>query len=291
MVERAIFELDRAPLQVAIDVTIAEITLKDDLQYGVQYFLQNYRAPTRPGRGATESSSIGFGASDPLKRLIPGANFVLGTNDDPKIVLSALKTVTDVKVLSAPALVVLDNQPAILQVGDQVPIITQQATAVITPGAPTVNSIERHDTGVILKVIPRVNANGVVNLDVSQEVSAVATNDPSLGPTISQRKVQSTVAVASGQTVLLGGLISSNQNNTRNGIPILSDLKGVGDLFATTEKKNERTELIVFIRPQIIRNGTDAQLVAEELRSKLQTLARGASRPDRNDSKSIFRDR
>jgi general secretion pathway protein D len=291
MVERAIFELDRAPLQVAIDVTIAEITLKDDLQYGVQYFLQNYRAPTRPGRGATESSSIGFGASDPLKRLIPGANFVLGTNDDPKIVLSALKTVTDVKVLSAPALDVLDNQPAILQVGDQVPIITQQATAVITPGAPTVNSIERHDTGVILKVIPRVNANGVVNLDVSQEVSAVATNDPSLGPTISQRKVQSTVAVASGQTVLLGGLISSNQNNTRNGIPILSDLKGVGDLFATTEKKNERTELIVFIRPQIIRNGTDAQLVAEELRSKLQTLARGASRPDRNDSKSIFRDR
>jgi general secretion pathway protein D len=291
MGQRASFELARAPLQVAIDVTIAEITLKDDLQYGVQYYLQNYRAPTRRGRGATESSSIGFGLGDPLARAFPGANFVLGTNDDPKIVLSALKTVTDVKVLSAPSLVVLDNQPAVLQVGDQVPIITQQATNVTTASPALVNSIERHDTGVILKVIPRVNANGVVNLDVSQEVSAVATNDPALGPTISQRKVQSSVAVASGQTVLLGGLISSNQNNTRNGIPILSDLKGVGDLFAQTEKKNERTELIVFIRPQIIRNGVDAQLVAEELRSKLQTLARGAAQQGQSDSKSIFRDR
>jgi general secretion pathway protein D len=159
-----------------------------------------------------------------------------------------------------------------------------------------VQNVERHDTGVILKVIPRVNANGVVNLDVSQEVSAVvpSTTTSDLGPTISQRRVQSSVAVASGQTVLLGGLISSNQNNTRDSIPILGDIKGpIGDLFATTSKKNDRTELIVFIRPQIIRDGLDAQLVAEELRSKLQTIARGTTVEKQIDrarpSNTIFR--
>ncbi len=276
LVERAIFELDKAPVQVAIDVTVAEVTLKNDLQYGVQYFFSVSGNGDRKG-------TIAFGAGDALKPVIggPGAHFLLGTNKNPRIVIDALRSVTDVKVLSAPALVVLDNQPAVLQVGDQVPVISGRAQAV-TGGAdsPVVQSVERHDTGVILKVIPRVNANGVVNLDVSQEVSAVvpSTTTSDLGPTISQRRVQSSVAVASGQTVLLGGLISSNQNNTRDSIPILGDIKGpIGDLFATTSKKNDRTELIVFIRPQIIRDGLDAQLVAEELRSKLQTIARGTT--------------
>src|SRR3954447_26226792 len=120
MVERAIFELDKAPLQVSIDVTVAEITLKDDLQYGVQFYLKNYR-----GNTGVQSGSVGFGTSALLARTIPGANLVLGTDQDPRVVLSALKTVTDVKVLSSPSLVVLDNQQAILQVGDQVPITTR----------------------------------------------------------------------------------------------------------------------------------------------------------------------
>jgi general secretion pathway protein D len=287
MVERAIFELDKAPLQVAIDVTIAEITLKDQLQYGVQYYLKNNTS------NANQAGSVGFGLTDVLKRAIPGGNFVLGPATDPRVVISALKAITDVKVLSAPALVVLDNQPATLQVGDQVPVITGTATGLATATPGIVSSVERHDTGVILKVIPRVNANGVVNLDVSQEVSAVSgTVDPTLGPTISQRRVQSSVAVTSGQTVLLGGLITSNQTNTRNGIPGLSDLKGIGDLFATNEKKNERTELIVFIRPQIIRNGLDAQAVAEELRSKLSNMAHtGQPVETPAEKRSIFRKR
>ena len=291
LVERAIFELDKAPVQVAIDVTIAEVTLRNELQYGVQYFFKI----TDGGRKGT----ISFSAGDALRPVLGGggASFILGSNKDPRIVIDALRSVTDVKVLSAPALVVLDNQPAVLQVGDQVPVISGRAQAV-TGGAdaPVVQSVERHDTGVILKVIPRVNANGVVNLDVSQEVSAVVpgTTASELGPTISQRRVQSSVAVASGQTVLLGGLISSNQNNTRESIPILGDIKGpIGDLFATNNKRNDRTELIVFIRPQIIRDGLDAQLVAEELRSKLQTIARGTTTERQIDrarpSNTIFR--
>ncbi len=269
IIERAIFELDRAPMQVAIDVTVAEITLKNQLQYGLQYFLGN-----------RQNGSIGFGLSNILARTLPGGNIVLGKNADPHVVLNALSAITDVHVISSPALVVLDNQQAMLQVGDQVPITTQQATDVTVPNAPLVSSVTMQDTGVILKVTPRVNANGVVSLDVSQEVSAVQpTVNPTLTPTISERKVQSSIAVSSGQTVMLAGMISSTEQKTRNGLPILSDIKGFGDLFSTNDKTVNRTELIVFIRPQIIRNGLDAQLVAEELRSKLSVMAREARIP------------
>jgi general secretion pathway protein D len=273
IVERAIFELDRAPMQVAIDATVAEITLKNELQYGVQFYLQS--------KYQGNKGSIGFGVTDVLKRVIPGGNLVLGSDQDPRLVINALRQITDVNVLSSPALVVLDNQQAMLQVGDEVPIATRSAVDVITPNAPIVNNIEMRNTGVILKVTPRVNANGVVTLDVIQEISNVVKNDTqTLTPTISQRKVQSSIAVASGQTVLLGGLISNRSEKNKSGLPILSELKGIGDLFAQNAGTSERTELIIFIRPQIIRDGIDAQLVAEELRSKLSIIGRaGVTRP------------
>ena len=272
-VERAIYELDRAPMQVAIDVTVAEVTLKNELQHGVQFYFQNQTSGAPKG-------SIGFGLTNILARTIPGGNLVLGSNADPRVVVNALSTITDVKVLSSPALVVLDNQQAMLQVGDEVPIATRSAQDIIVPNAPIVNNIEMRNTGVILRVTPRVNANGAVTLDVIQEVSAVANQaDKTLTPTISQRRVQSSIAVVSGQTVLLGGLIQTKDDLTKLGLPILSDLKGIGNLFSTNTKTTHRTELIVFIRPQIIRNGIDAQLVAEELRSKLNVLGRGASVP------------
>jgi general secretion pathway protein D len=274
IVERAIFELDRAPMQVAIDATVAEITLKDQLQYGVQFYLQSIYQGNK--------GSIGFGATDVLKRVIPGGNLVLGSNADPRVVLNALRQVTSVNVLSSPALVVLDNQQAQLQVGDEVPITTQSAVSVGQVGAPIVSNIEMRNTGVILKVTPRVNANGVVTLDVIQEISNVVKNGDAttLTPTISQRKVQSSIAVASGQTVLLGGLISNRNEKNRSGLPILGDIKGWGDLFSTNNNSSERTELIIFIRPQIIRDGIDAQLVAEELRSKLSIIgSAGTTRP------------
>jgi general secretion pathway protein D len=167
-------------------------------------------------------------------------------------------------------------------VGDEVPIATRSAVDVTVPTAPIVNNIEMRNTGVILKVTPRVNANGVVNLDVIQEISNVVKNGEgtSLNPTISQRKVQSSIAVASGQTVLLGGLISNRSEKSRTGLPILSEIKILGELFSTNTGSADRTELIIFIRPQIIRDGVDAQLVAEELRSKLSIIGRtGLSRP------------
>jgi general secretion pathway protein D len=186
------------------------------------------------------------------------------------MILDALHTVTDLKVLSNPSLVVIDNQVATLQVGDQVPVSTGSAT-VLTTNNTVVNTIDYRNTGIILRVAPRVNVNGNVRLDIEQEISNVSpATAGSLTPTVSQRKVKSSVSVASGQTVLLAGLISENQQGNRDGIPGLDQIPNLGDIFSHTGRQNTRTELIIFIRPQIIRDGTDAHYIAEELRSKLR---------------------
>ena len=156
--------------------------------------------------------------------------------------------------LSNPSLVVIDNQPAVLQVGDQVPVSTGSAT-VLTTNNTIVNTIDYRDTGIILRVVPRVNANGIVRLDIEQEISNVAPTSGavSLTPTVSQRRVKSSVSVASGQTVLLAGLISERQQRSSNGIPFLDQLPSpLGDVFSTGRTNGlSRTELIIFIRPRL----------------------------------------
>ncbi len=282
LIEQTLGQLDRPQLQVAIHATIAEVTLNNDLQYGVEYFLQG------------NSVSFGFTTSSSTPNLgpiLPGANLILGPEASPKVVINALRTVTDVKVLSAPSLVVVDNQVASLQVGDQVPVSTGTASvlaAATTTGNTIVNSISYLNTGVILQVLPRINANGNVNLQIQQEISNVANNAnaSTLTPTVSQRKIKSAVSVASGQTVLLGGLISETQSRTRNGIPVLEEIPILGDAFATNDRSTTRTELIVFIEPQIIRDSVDASKVAEELRAKLRGSADNAFQP----GPSLFKD-
>jgi general secretion pathway protein D len=271
VVERALHDVDRPRLEVAIDATVAEVTLTTDLQFGVQYFLSN------------QSGSLGlFGiatqavASAALQQVVPGFNLLLGSQSTPKAILNALSSVTDVKVLSSPSIVAMDNQPAMLQVGDEVPISTGSATILSSSNTPIVNQIELLNTGVILKVLPHVSANGSIQLEIDQEVSGVVnannSNQSTLTPTISQRRIHSTVAVMSGQTVLLGGLISDNTQNTRSGIPGLSDIKFLGALFGTTDSTKTRSEIIIFIRPQLIRNGVDARAVTEEFRERLQSM-------------------
>jgi len=268
IIKRALDQIDRPQLQVAIDATIAEVTLNDNLQYGVQFFIKS----TNLGAPQDSGSIVNTAASVALSRVLPGFNFLMGTEAQPQFILNALHAVTDVKILSNPSLVVIDNQTATLQVGDSIPVTTQSAQSVIAPGAPIVNNIDYRNTGIILKVAPRINANGNVLLHIGQEISAVAdnANANTLTPTVSERRVESSIAVASGQTVLLAGLISENQNRTRNGIPGLDKLPGIGPLFSTgTSGTLQRTELIIFIRPQIIRNGIDAYHVAAELRDKM----------------------
>ena len=254
-------------MQVAIDATVAEVTLNDTLTYGVQYFLQTRNSGSQDA--ASVVSTIA-GAAGALSGVYPGLNFVLGPSTMPNIVLNALHNVTDVKILSNPSLVVLDNQAATLQVGDQVPISTGTAT-VLTANNTVVSTIDYRNTGIILRVVPRVSANGNVIIDIEQESSSVApgSSTGTLTPTISDRRVKSTISVASGQTVLLAGLISDEVDRTRQGIPVLDKIPGIGDLFSQQNGTKVRTELIIFIRPTVIRDAVDAHMVAEEMRSKL----------------------
>ena len=269
IVEHTLRQVDRPQLQVAIDATIAEVTLNDQLNFGVQFFLQ-----ANPDRGSI-INSIGGAV---IAQQLPGFNFLVGSAATPNVILNALHTVTDVKVLSNPSLVVLDNQAATLQVGDQVPISTGSAT-VLTANNTVVNTIDYKNTGVILHVVPRVNPNGNVVLDIEQEISAVVpgTAATALTPTVSERKVKSSISVQSGQTVLLAGLISDTVNVTKQGIPLLDEIPKVGDIFANQTKTNVRTELIIFIRPQIIRDAVDANMVAEELRTKMNDRLLGSN--------------
>ncbi|MCP3401800.1 type II secretion system secretin GspD [Bradyrhizobium sp. CCGB20] len=284
IIEQTIREVDQPQLQVAIDATIAEVTLTDDLQYGVQSYIMSRDLGLKPDTGsfgyAGASAAVGNAANVVLNRAIPGFNFLVGAASTPRAILNALHSVTDVKVLSNPSVVVIDNQIATLQVGDEIPIQTGSAT-VLTGNNTIANTTDYRSTGIILRVVPRINANGNVRLDVEQEISnpvgtsstasSSSTSTNSLTPTVSTRKVRSSVSVASGQTVLLAGLISDSQNKGRSAIPGLDQIPGVGEvLFGQTEKTIKRTELIIFIRPQIIRDGADAHFVAEELRTKLR---------------------
>jgi general secretion pathway protein D len=169
---------------------------------------------------------------------------------------------------------VLDGQPALLQVGDEIPISTGTATILSNSNTPVVNTIEMRNTGVILKVWPHIHANGTIQLEVEQEISNVVNSNQqqTLTPTISQRRVHSTVVVPTGQTVLLGGLISEQEQKTLTGIPGLRQIAYLGDLFGTRDHNMQRSEIIIFIRPKLIRTSLDARSVAEEFRDRLDAM-------------------
>jgi general secretion pathway protein D len=286
LILRTLAQLDRPQLQVAIDATVAEVTLNDTLSYGVQFFLQKGKvglinsAGTNPlgPQGGLSSTGVAGAAGSAVGALLgqtlPGFNFLVGSQSNPNVVIDALHSVTDVKVLSNPSLVVTDNQVATLMVGDDVPISTGTANVLTTQNT-IVNTIDYRSTGIILRVVPRVSGNGNVRLEIEQEISQVAPGSAAnLTPTISQRKVKSAISVATGQTVLLAGLIQEQKNTNQSGIPVLDQVPGLGNVVGNTGHTVDRTELIIFIRPQIIRDSVDAHYVAEELRTKLRgTLA------------------
>ncbi len=261
MIEATLKRLDIVPLQVMIEATIAEVLLDDGLKYGLQWFFQ-------AGDSTITFSTLSAGA---VSSAFPGFSYFFD-GSDAKVVLNALTEITDVRVISSPQLMVLDNQTARLQVGDQVPIATQSSQS--TEGSNLVNTIQFRDTGVILEVIPRVNASGLVVLDVLQEVSDVieTTTSEIDSPTIQQRSIQSTVAVQSGDTIALGGLIRDREEESVSGVPVLSAIPILGNLFKTTQTLVRRFELLVLITPRVVRNRREALDVTDELRRRLSTL-------------------
>jgi general secretion pathway protein D len=275
IVERALRDLDRPQMQVSIDATVAEVTLTDQLQYGVQAYFNSNQASVGLF-GATQVAAQTAAQSALLQTVAPGLNLVLGSQAQPRVILNALSTITDVKVLSSPSIVAMDNQPALLQVGDEIPITTSSATVISNSAAPIVNTIQMRDTGVILKVLPHVHSNGAIQLEIDQEISGVVNPDQqTLTPTISQRRVHSTVSVISGQTVLLAGLISVNDQKTKSGVPGLQDIKFIGDLLGNTSNTKTKSEIIIFIKTRLIRNSGDAGAVTEEFRDRLHMMRSG----------------
>jgi general secretion pathway protein D len=269
VIERALQQIDRPRAQVAIDVTIAEVTLNDQLNYGVQFFLSSHL-------GSIVNSNTGL---PPTSQDAPsGFNVFVGNTASPHAIINALNQLTDVRILSNPSLVVVDNQQATLEVGDQVPVATGSAT-VLSANNAVVNTVDYKNTGIILDVLPRISPDNTVQLEINQEISDVVNPTAStnasataqnLTPTISERKVKSEISVASGQMVLLAGLISETQSKSRAGVPLLDQLPLVGGAFGTTGKQRQRTELIILIKPQIIHNSVDASRVAEQLRAKMR---------------------
>ncbi len=256
-------ELDRLPSQVMIEATIAEVTLNDQLQHGLSWFFEN--AESRVTFSDVASGAVGS--------RFPGFSYIFSEND-ARVALNAIASITDVKVVSSPTLMVLDNKTARLQVGDQVPVATQSAVSTINPDAPIVNSVSFRDTGVILDITPRVSDSGVVVLDITQEVSSVVSTTTSGidSPTIQQRRIETSVAVHDGESLALGGLIEDSRNVTSSGVPFLSEIPLLGEAFKSKRKEVDRTELLVLITPRVVRDREQARLVTEEFRNRLESV-------------------
>lgn len=255
--------LDQPVPQVLIEAAIVEVTLGNELQYGI-----NWRGVEDRFRGTFTDAPNGQ-----VNANFPGFALTY-VNVDIEAALSVLSSITKVEVISRPSLVALNNEKANLQVGDQVPIVTQTAISVSNPDAPLVNQTVYRDTGVILGVVPRVRAGGMVELEVAQEVSQVArtTSSGIDSPTIQQRKLASKLLVPSGQSVALGGLISTVHSGAVTGIPILMDIPLLGQLFRTDSRVVDRTELIVFVTPRILLDGQAAVEATDQLREVFRKL-------------------
>lgn len=288
-VESMLHKIDIIPLQVRIDATIAEVDLNDQLQYGTQFYFRNLglssggvtNTVTTPASGSTPASTTTIPSTLNLSNLFAGGTAVgsgfpggllAKTDSDVQYALAALQAVTNLRVLSAPQLVVLDNQPAKLLVGDSVPYQNGSLSTASgsTSGITAETSISYQQTGVIMQILPHVNSGGLVTLDIAQEVSDVV---PGTGgtttPTFSDRQVTTRVAVQDGQTVGIAGLITDQSSEGNEGLPYLKDIPVIGNLFGQQTNTRGRKELLVMITPHVIRDQRDARQLTQDLREKL----------------------
>jgi general secretion pathway protein D len=293
----AIKQLDVPPLQVQIETRVFEVDLTGDLELGVQWYLQGLAGgSSTTNSGGTTSYTPGNPEAHRMIALGGGTNATttysgqpfyysfLSSNGKFQVALNALESNGNTKTLSAPSLVVLNNQVAHIQVGDQIPVNQTYYTGLgTTSTATTVGQVEYIPTGIILDVQPRVNPGGLIYLNIDQQVSQISGGANSQGNyTISQRQVATQLGVQNGQTVLLGGLIQQQNTNTTTGIPFLSDIPILGRLFGTTSKSKSRTELIVLITPRVITNSEEAKQITDDYQNGFESLAPLHAHPSPN---------
>ena len=271
----AITRLDIVPLQVLVEATIVEVTLTGELNYGLEWFFRNNNVFS----GNDGIARLDVSGGGVLSDLGVARGFSYSVVDSAGLVratLNALAEDSKVKVISSPSLMVLDNHSASINVGDQVPVRTSESTNTGTAGDDSIvtSTIQFVETGVTLEVAPRVSKGGNVVMDIFQSIrTAGATLTSAIdSPTINQRQVQTSVAVQSGDTIVLGGLIQDDNDRSNSGIPGLRHLPVAGLLFGSTSKTSRRTELLVLITPTAVENAVEAKAATEELRDKLKGL-------------------
>lgn len=264
-IEAALRKLDVAPAQVLIEAAIVEVQLTGRLKYGLEWAFNGRVGGSHTGTGLLNMNTSGdIGAGQ------PGFSWTV-TNSAGNIsaVLNALASDSLLRVLSSPSLLVQDNYTASIHVGDQQPVQTGSSTNL--NGNVVTTNIEYRDTGVMLAVTPSVNAGGQVTMNLLQTVTDVGTVDDATGQrTFLQRQVKSRVAVRSGETVVMGGLIRDRSSNGTSGLPILSSIPFVGGLFGTTTTDTQNTELLVLITPRVIAGDADLRAVSEEMTQRMR---------------------
>lgn len=272
-IEEAIKKLDVIPRQVLVEVTIAEVTLTGALSYGLEWFFKSNN--NLSGMLFNSNTNVRALPSDPTGTVTPRLPFSAvwrTTGGDVSAVLSALASNTKVNVISSPHIMVTDNQVAKINVGSSVPVQGQSTITGATGSAAITTSVVYVDTGVVLSVRPHINSGGLVTLEISQEVSDVQDGVTTTGlnsPTINKRTAQTTVAVQSGDTMVLGGLIKDDKNAGSSGLPLLSDIPVVGALFGAKSDTTTRRELIITITPRVVNDNQQAREVTAEFRKKL----------------------
>ena len=284
-IEASLKKLDLPPTQVLIEASIVEVTLNDTLRYGLQWafsgdvgnkgYSGNGGVLGQGGDGRPPGAAALDAATGGLADLSLGQGFnytLKNSLGNIKAVLTALAGKTQVKVVASPTLMVLDNHPAAIAVGTQQPY--KSGTTVTGTSGTTIDNFSYKDTGVNLQVVPSVNAGNLVTMTVNQSVTDVGARDEvTQQRAFLQRQISSRVAVRSGESIVMGGLIQENSSEGRSGIPYLYDLPVVGNLFGSTNNSGARTELIVIITPRVVRTDIDVREVSDDLREQMRALA------------------
>jgi general secretion pathway protein D len=268
-IERILKKLDVVATQVLIEASIVEVQLTDGLEFGLEWTFQNGIGNNYQGAGALDLTG--------LAPVSPGFSYTVASANDVRAVVNALAEESLVNVISTPSVLVLDNHTAAIHVGDQQPIQSRQ---LVTDGGNITNSIEYKDTGVKLEVTPSVNDGGLVTLDVNQSVTDVGPEDAATGQrSFLERNVSSRIAVRSGESVVLGGLITDNSTVAKSGVPFLMDIPVLGNLFSTNTDSTKRVELLVFITPKVVESDAELRDLTREMRDRMRGLTDFADLP------------
>ncbi|MEW5975199.1 MAG: type II secretion system secretin GspD [Acidobacteriota bacterium] len=285
VIKQTIRELDIVPRQVLIDAKIYEVSLNGALSMGVSAFLEQRkqaRAPTSASFNATPDTDSGVQAGLNLSTFAR-----IGNTRDLLLFLNAQESRSRTRVLSSPTIIASDNQLARIQVGSEIPILTSQGVVPGGTGSSGLfsNTIQNRSTGIILTVTPRISASGWVTMKIEQEVSnpiAPTAGSGIQSPSISIRSVGTQVTVKDGETIAIGGIIAENKLLSKNRVPLLGDIPGLGLLFGNTSSTNTRTELIAVITPRVIRDVETAVDVTDDFKAQLKHLKKDLRALDRD---------